>query len=81
MAALVREHMGGRPYRMAKDGRVRIGIGKLSFSDEKLEENAAAALAAIETHRLTPQGRFITSVSVSSTQAHSSYPMHYERQT
>ena len=78
-AAMVRQHLGGRPYRMDKHGRVRVGLGKVSFSDEQLRENLAELLKAIDTHRLSPAGRFVLDVKLSTTQSRSCLPVHFER--
>lgn len=75
---MIKQHMGGRPFRMDKHGRVRLGLGKMSFSDEQLEENLSMVLATIETHRLTPTGRFILGVHLSTTQARGCHPVHHE---
>ena len=56
-------------FRTEKAGIVHGGIGKASFSDEQLTENATAFVKAIQKARPTgAKGTFIKRVAVSSSQ-------------
>jgi ribosomal protein L1 len=76
---MVRQHTGGRTYRMDKHGAVRVGLGKVSFEDSQLQDNLTAVLEALDTHRLVVGGRFVLGVHLTTTQARSCYPLHFER--
>ena len=69
IASAVSEVKAGRvEYKMDKTANVSIVIGKRSFSNEKLVENAKAALASLKA--ACPEvikGKFINSVTISST--------------
>jgi len=55
-------------YRVDRQGNVHCGVGKASFSAEKLCENAQAILDAIARARpASLKGQFIKSVTISST--------------
>ena len=56
-------------FRTEKAGIIHSGIGKASFSEEQLAENAAAFMAAIQKARPAgAKGTFIKRVAVSSSQ-------------
>ena len=65
----VGEFKAGRiEYRNDRYGNVQAPIGKVSFSDEQLEENLAALTAEIMRARpASAKGRFVRNLSVSST--------------
>lgn len=69
VASVVKQAKAGRvEYRMDKTGIVHQGIGKLSFDDKKLAENAKAFLDAIQKAKpATAKGQFIKAVSVAPT--------------
>ncbi len=55
-------------YKMDKQGDIHLGIGKLSFPSEALEENGRIVLEAIWKSRpASAKGRYIKGVSISST--------------
>lgn len=55
-------------YRVDKAGIVHLGIGKINYTPEQLQENFKAALnAIIKAKPATAKGRYIVSVTVSST--------------
>ena len=55
-------------YRVDKAGVIHARIGKISFSDQKLIENAQALLAAvIRSKPASAKGNYVKSVAVSST--------------
>jgi len=60
---------GGRvEFKMDKTGALAVVIGKRSFSQEQLEENAKSALEAVMTSRPEGfKGRFVKTIYVSST--------------
>ncbi len=65
----VREIKGGKvEFRVDKTSIIHASIGKMSFDEKKLEENAAAFIRAV--HKAKPaaaKGKFFRTVSVSST--------------
>jgi large subunit ribosomal protein L1 len=69
IAKAVEEVKAGKvDYRVDKAGVVHAPIGKLSFGDQKLAENANALLASIiRAKPATAKGNYIKSVAVSST--------------
>jgi large subunit ribosomal protein L1 len=69
VAKAVAEVKAGKvDYRVDKAGVVHAPIGKLSFGEEKLAENANALLAAIARSRpASAKGNYIRSVAISST--------------
>ena len=55
-------------YRVDKAGNVHAPFGKVSFSAEQLEENAAAVIAAlVKAKPASAKGKYVKSISVSST--------------
>jgi large subunit ribosomal protein L1 len=69
IAKAVQEVKAGKvDYRVDKAGVVHAPIGKLSFGDQKLAENAHALLASIVRAKpASAKGNYIKSVAVSST--------------
>jgi large subunit ribosomal protein L1 len=69
IAKAVSEFKGGKvEFKMDKGGAVHLGIGKVSFAAEALQNNLRAAVAAI--HAAKPsglKGAFIRSVTLSTT--------------
>ncbi len=65
----VREIKAGKvEFRVDKTAIVHAPFGKVSFSDEQLRENAEALLAAVVRAKpAAAKGKYIRSVSVSST--------------
>ncbi len=69
VAKAVQEVKAGKvDYRVDKAGVIHARIGKVSFGDEKLAENAHALLASIARAKpASAKGNYIKSVAVSST--------------
>jgi len=69
IAAAVKEVKGGRvEFKMDKTSNLTVVVGKRSFADDKLAENAKAALASIAATRPEViKGKFINSITISST--------------
>ena len=69
VAKAVQEVKAGKvDYRVDKAGVVHARIGKLSFGDQRLAENAHALLASIMRAKpASAKGNYIKSVAVSST--------------
>lgn len=69
IAKAVQEVKAGKvDYRVDKAGVVHARIGKVSFGDEKLVENARALLAAIlRSKPASAKGNYVRSVAVAST--------------
>jgi len=69
MDAAVKAVKAGRvEFKMDKTGALAVVIGKRSFSQEQLEENAKSALEAVMTSRPEGfKGRFVKTIYVSST--------------
>ena len=69
VASAIAEVKAGRvEYKMDKTGNMSVTIGKRSFSSEKLFENAKAALSSVVAARPEViKGKFINSISISST--------------
>ncbi len=67
--AAIKEVKGGRvEYKMDKTANLVVVVGKRSFANEKLLENAKAALASVVAARPEViKGKFINSISISST--------------
>jgi len=65
----VREAKGGKiEYRVEKAGIVHARIGKVSFQEDALSENAAALINALVRQKpSTAKGTYLRSISVSST--------------
>jgi len=59
---------GAVEFRVEKAGVIHAGVGKASFTEEKLAENVTAFLAAIQKARPTgAKGVFVKKISLSST--------------
>jgi len=69
VAKAVRDSKGGAvEFRVEKAGIVHAGVGKASFSEDKLTENVTAFLTAIQKARPSgAKGTFIQRITVSST--------------
>jgi len=69
VGAAVREAKGGKiEYRVEKAGIVHARIGKTSFSEEALAENASALINALVRQKpSTAKGTYLRSITVSST--------------
>ncbi len=67
--AAIKEVKGGRvEYKMDKTANMVVVVGKRSFDNEKLLENAKAALASVVAARPEViKGKFVSSISISST--------------
>ena len=67
--AAIKEVKGGRvEYKMDKTANLVVVVGKRSFDNEKLLENAKAALASVVAARPEViKGKFVSSISISST--------------
>ena len=65
----IREIKAGKlEFRVDKTAIIHVGVGKLSFKEEKLVENATALLQAVMRAKPgTAKGRFLKSVYMSST--------------
>ena len=65
----IKEVKGGRvEYKMDKTANMVVVVGKRSFDNEKLLENAKAALASVVAARPEViKGKFVSSISISST--------------
>lgn len=69
VADIVREIKGGKvDFRVDKAGIIHAGIGKVSFGEEKLYENALAFIERlVQLKPSTSKGIYLRSISVSST--------------
>lgn len=69
IAEVVKEIKGGKvDFRVDKAGIVHAGIGKVSFGDQKLYENALAFIERlVQLKPSTSKGVYLRSISVSST--------------
>jgi len=69
LAAAVKDAKGGKiEYRVEKAGIVHARIGKVSFNEDALSENAAALINALVRQKpSTAKGTYLRSISVSST--------------
>ncbi len=69
VASAITEVKAGRvEYKMDKTANVSIVVGKRSFTADKLEENARAALTSLVAARPEAiKGKFINSITISST--------------
>ena len=67
--AAIKEVKGGRvEYKMDKTANLVVVVGKRSFANDKLLENAKTALASVAAARPEAiKGKFINSISISST--------------
>lgn len=71
---LIKEFVYGLPYKSDTVGYVNVAIGKISFTDTQIKENAKAMVTALDSHRLQPKGVFIQKILVASTQG-AAYPV------
>jgi large subunit ribosomal protein L1 len=71
VAKAVKEIKAGRvEYRVDKAGNIGVGIGKLSFSEDKIVENAKVFLDAVMRAKpAAAKGTYLKNVSLSSTMA------------
>jgi large subunit ribosomal protein L1 len=69
IANAVRETKAGKvEYRVDKTGVIHVPVGKVSFSPEKITENAKALIdAVIKAKPATAKGRYVKKVNVSTT--------------
>jgi large subunit ribosomal protein L1 len=69
IANAVRETKAGKvEYRVDKTGVIHVPVGKVSFSPEKIIENAKALIdAVIKAKPATAKGRYVKKVNVSTT--------------
>lgn len=69
VAQAVKNAKGGQVnFRVDKQGNIHAGIGKASFSKEKLSENFQTFVKAINKHKpATAKGRYMKSASISLT--------------
>jgi large subunit ribosomal protein L1 len=66
--ALQQAKAGRIEYRVDSTGIIHVGIGKVSFGSEKLEENAKALLASIKQNKPSSlKGNYAKSVTVTTT--------------
>lgn len=70
LAAVVKEFKAGKvEYRADKTGQVHCGIGKMSFPDDKLVENATALMDAVRAAKPSGvKGNYVNGVVISATQ-------------
>lgn len=68
-AQAVREVKAGRvEFKLDKNGNVAVPVGKFSFSESQITENAAAVIeAVIKSRPATAKGSFIEAVTVAAT--------------
>src|SRR5437879_7713362 len=69
VTAAVRDFKAGKvEYRTDKGGNVHAGVGKISFDENKLEDNINAFIDAVRAAKPTGiKGHFIHSVTICST--------------
>jgi len=69
VATAVKETKAGKvEYRVDKTGVIHVGIGKVSFEDDKLRENAKALLeAVVKAKPATAKGKYVKKVNLAST--------------
>jgi large subunit ribosomal protein L1 len=69
VANAVREAKAGKvEFRVDKTGGIHVPVGKVSFSEDRLVENARAVIeAVIRAKPATAKGRYIKSVYCAST--------------
>lgn len=65
----VKETKAGKvEYRVDKTGVIHVGVGKVSFEAEKLEENAKALLdAVVKAKPSTAKGKYVKKINLAST--------------
>jgi large subunit ribosomal protein L1 len=69
VATAVRETKAGKvEYRVDKTGVIHVGIGKISFDDDKLRENAQVLTdAVVRAKPSTAKGKYVKKVNLAST--------------
>jgi large subunit ribosomal protein L1 len=69
VATAVKETKAGKvEYRVDKTGVIHVGVGKVSFDDTKLRENAKALLdAVVKAKPATAKGKYVKKVNLAST--------------
>jgi len=69
VATAVRETKAGKvEYRVDKTGVIHVGIGKVSFADDRLRENAQTLLdAVVKAKPSTAKGKYVKKVNLAST--------------
>jgi large subunit ribosomal protein L1 len=69
VATAIRETKAGKvEYRVDKTGVIHVGVGKVSFPDNKLLENSKALIdAVIKAKPATAKGRYVKKINVAST--------------
>ncbi len=69
VATAIRETKAGKvEYRVDKTGVIHVGVGKVSFPDDKLMENSRALIdAVVRAKPVTAKGRYVKKINVAST--------------
>lgn len=69
VATAIKETKAGKvEYRVDKTGVIHVGVGKVSFSNDKLLENSKALIdAVIKAKPATAKGRYVKKINVAST--------------
>jgi large subunit ribosomal protein L1 len=69
VATAVRETKAGKvEYRVDKTGVIHVGVGKVSFEDQKLRENAQMLLdAVVRAKPSTAKGKYVRKVNLAAT--------------
>ncbi len=69
VATAIRETKAGKvEYRVDKTGVIHVGVGKVSFANDKLMENARALIdAVVRAKPATAKGRYVKKINVAST--------------
>ncbi len=69
VATAIRETKAGKvEYRVDKTGVIHVGVGKVSFPNDKLMENSRALIdAVIKAKPVTAKGRYVKKINVAST--------------
>lgn len=69
VATAVKETKAGKvEYRVDKTGVIHVGVGKVSFEDDKLRENAKALLdAVVKAKPATAKGKYVKKVNLAAT--------------
>lgn len=69
VATAIRETKAGKvEYRVDKTGVIHVGVGKVSFPNDKLMENSKALIdAVVKAKPSTAKGRYVKKINVAST--------------
>src|SRR4026209_204662 len=69
VATAIKETKAGKvEYRVDKTGVIHVGVGKVSFDQEKLRDNAKALLdAVVKAKPATAKGKYVKKVNLAST--------------